>query len=215
VDSEVAKTADIEIDLILSENNFIRDEDQVLSIVSIPGLDAAEKRTIETSISIPEALAENTYYIHVYSPPDQTPEDQNTDNNHIFRQVHITNAIDLELNLKLNKSEFKPGEEIVGSIILSNSETKDVAETEIIILLSEDNFPDAEDEQIDQINVTQLIGRSQQEFSFNYTVPLESKPGTGNLISFVDAIGSIVETSEQNNFSSASYKVLEFQLQLA
>ncbi|MCK5822228.1 MAG: hypothetical protein KAH17_10080, partial [Bacteroidales bacterium] len=205
----ILSSPDFYVSLILSETTEIQETDLTLGTVNVLSMLAGEARLLDKTIQIPFGLPEADYYMHAYADPAQLENDNQHDNNLIYRQFSVFNEVDLVPQIVLEKVEYKPGEIVNIAISVTNLESGTANESALQILLSDDTQADLNDEIIDSFSSGTLLAGQTEEFTTAYTIPEGTKPETYYFIAVADYTNLVAESSEQNNQASASFIVLD------
>lgn len=195
-------------DIVLSADNVINAQDQVLGSVNSAAIAPQGSQMLQTDVTIPATLPAGTYFLAVVADAGNAVTESNENNNITMIQITVASMPDLVINnFRVMPTSANPGDSVNVSFNVVNQGTSNAAAHVEEIVLSDDNTVSANDVVLRTVSNGTIGVNGSAQFSLDVQIPANTLPGGYFIIATTDARNVVTETSEANNSASATITV--------
>lgn len=192
--------------IYLSGDSYFSGDDVFLGNQSVPKLDGGFSTQISKVVTIPESTLSSNYYILVVADYNYAIDEYSETDNTGFRYINITSPLmpDLVINtLSATPDIIKPGNSFTAYHEVKNQGTGIADFNRTNFWLSADNvYSPSTDTWLGNIDLPQISAGGIQSASVTLPIPANTQAGTYYLFADADANHNVLESNEENNYTS-------------
>ena len=196
--------------IVLSNDNTVDAEDQVLTTVSTQPLAAAASVNLTANnVRIPASATPGAKFIGIRADSGNAIAESNENNNTATDSLTIAAPQpDLVVGaLTLSASATPPGGSLTVNVTVSNAGSGNAGASITRIVLSTDAVIGTGDVVLTSINTGSIAGGSALPLTANITIAANVTPGNYFIGALVDATNAVDESAEDNNTATQAFSV--------